>query len=170
MGHHQQTNGANMTTTTGSKAPTQALMVLIAVATVIACLVVPTSGGPTVKAATRVNVTRQCNTVDIVRVTITGYDRNLRVSIEPTGRARVAAQLNSAMWDQLWRCIPYPSGLYGWQGDSMYKQLLCHSFYSIGIPGSSKWTGGPTWDLETWRSNVSWSRASQVWSHSCNWA
>jgi hypothetical protein len=155
---------------TRNKAPTRALNLLFVVATLAAAFVIPGSAAPTVEASTRVDVTKVCNTVDIVKVHITGYDRNLKVSIEPTGRARVAARFSPAMWDQLWSCVSYPSGLYGWQGDSMYRQLACHATYSAGVPGVTTWTGGPTWDLESWRPSVSWVRVAQVWDHKCNWS
>lgn len=123
------------------------------------------------RASTRVDVSARCNSPWIVSAHEYGYDRNVIVKIEPTGLARWAGRFDPAIWNDLWSCIPYPStGLYGWQGDSMYKQLACHAVYSASVPGITSWTGGVTWDLESWRSNVSWFTVWRVWGHKCNWS
>ncbi|MGH9213949.1 MAG: DUF2599 domain-containing protein [Acidimicrobiales bacterium] len=120
-------------------------------------------------ASDRVDITRVCNSANVVKVRVSGYGRSLVVSVEPTGQARWLARFTPGMWDEVWGCMPYPGSLYGWQGDSLYKQLACHAIFSASVPGVTGWSGGATWDLETWRPDVSWPRMYQVWDHRCNW-
>lgn len=123
---------------------------------------------PSADAATRVDYSATCNRTWVQSVRVAGYDRNVIVSMVPTSRARWLGRSNvGAIWSDIWSCVPYPSGLYGWQGDSMWQQLACHATWSANIGGG--WTGGPTWDFESWRPSVSMSYALQVWRHSCNW-
>lgn len=123
---------------------------------------------PSAQAATRVDYSARCNSGWVASVHVSGYGRSVKVSIEPTGYARWFASTNvGAVWNAVWNCVHYPYNLYGWQGDGMWDQLVCHAVWSVNI--GAGWTGGPTWDLESWRPNVSYSYSVQVWRHSCNW-
>jgi hypothetical protein len=55
------------------------------------------------------------------------------------------------------------SALSASQSDSMYKQMVCHTFWGVAH------LGGPTWDFESWRPDVSSWKALRVREHSCNW-
>ena len=129
--------------------------------------------GSPADAATRVDYGKNCNTSLIMRVTVKGYDRNVRVAIQPTTLARTVGRLRvGEMWSQMWNCVHYPNGLYGWQGDSLYDQLLCHAYWSF-YGGPFGWSGGPTWDLESWRPAKSDSYikgTGSFLSHRCNWS
>lgn len=108
------------------------------------------------EASTKVNRSASCKSEWISKVSYSGHGRSLRVSIMPKVKAGTSAKTMpgwNAVWDAMWRCVPYPNGLCGWQGDSMYKQLACHLVW-----GANPNRTGPTFDLETWRPDVTVSR------------
>ena len=45
----------------------------------------------------------------------------------------------------------------------MFKQMVCHTFWGVAR------LGGPTWDFESWRPDVSSYKALRVTEHECNW-
>ena len=64
-------------------------------------------------------------------------------------------------------CAPYPQDLSADQGESMYKQYVCHVRYNQGGR-----RGGDTWDFESWRPNISWDDVLgpiDALRHECNW-
>jgi hypothetical protein len=89
-----------------------------------------------------------------------------KVSFRPTKRARYAARgvprAYRNIWRDLQRCVSFPA-LSASQSDSMYKQMVCHTFWGVAH------LGGPTWDFESWRPDVSSWKALRVREHSCNW-
>lgn len=144
------------------------IAVLLLVASMLASLLF----APSASAATadEVDVRQTCSTVDIVEVRITGEGSRLRVSILPTDRARHTARFDvESTWRQLWSCTPMPPALSASQQASLHDQLRCHAYFSARMPGSGEWNTGPTWDLESWRPDVSEARLLQVWDHRCNW-
>ncbi|MFI0914205.1 hypothetical protein [Streptomyces abikoensis] len=76
------------------------------------------------------------------------------------------------LWDQVWSLAPYPKGLEAQDKiDSIGKQMWCHALWAFNIPIKGR-LGGDTWDLESWRPDIPWSRITsptEVWKHKCNW-
>ncbi|WP_307662521.1 DUF2599 domain-containing protein [Streptomyces sp. V1I1] len=97
---------------------------------------------------------------------------NVDVEIFPTDAGFEDADRDyDRLWDQAWSAVPYPKKLTDAQGSSMYKQLACHARYSYPLPGGGH-NGGDTWQLESWRPDVSWDYAMNpipVGLHGCNW-
>ncbi|WP_159046432.1 DUF2599 domain-containing protein [Streptomyces sp. MMG1121] len=97
---------------------------------------------------------------------------DIDVMVYPTAKGFDDADTNcNTLWDQAWAAVPYPKGLTDTQGSSMYKQLACHSRYAYEWPNGSHVTGD-SWDLESWRPDVSWDYALNPLSvvfHQCNW-
>ncbi|MFI6055901.1 DUF2599 domain-containing protein [Streptomyces violascens] len=97
---------------------------------------------------------------------------DIDVMVYPTDKGFDDADTNyNQLWDQAWAAVPYPKGLTDAQGSSMYKQIACHSRYAYQWPDGSHVTGD-SWDLESWRPDVSWDYAMNpvtVLIHQCNW-
>jgi hypothetical protein len=93
-----------------------------------------------------------------------GLGHTFEASMWPTVTARTAGR-NAVprIWDALQRCTPLAAGLAQWQRDSMYKQLYCHAVFGV-----TKQLGGPTWDFEANRPNISWAKVLVGWKR-CNW-
>ncbi|MEU6114355.1 DUF2599 domain-containing protein [Streptomyces sp. NPDC047117] len=74
-------------------------------------------------------------------------------------------------WEQAWSLAPYPNGVSNTEHRSLYEQFACHAvFADKDTPGH--WNTGPSWDLESWRSDVSMDYATSpiyVLKHRCNW-
>lgn len=71
------------------------------------------------------------------------------------------------MWDEIQEETPVPSDLSSDQVESLKKQLWCHLAFAV-----EGWTGGPTWDLEAERPNISWEEVKglgDLKDHRCNW-
>jgi hypothetical protein len=84
-----------------------------------------------------------------------GPPANFMVSFKPTKRGRTAppaARSFHWIWNDLRRCVMFPSDLSPTQSDSLYKQMMCHVFWSTGPIVKN---GGNTWDFEAWRPTVS---------------
>lgn len=84
-----------------------------------------------------------------------GPPANFMVSFKPTKRGRTAPPLARSfhwIWNDLRRCVAFPSDLSPEQSDSLYKQMMCHVYWSTGPVVK---VGGNTWDLEAWRPTVS---------------
>ncbi|WP_405015866.1 DUF2599 domain-containing protein [Kitasatospora sp. NBC_00070] len=100
------------------------------------------------------------------------HNGDIDIFVYPTDRGFDDADTDyNALWDQAWSAVPYPRGLSDSQGSSLYKQLACHSRYAYTKPDGSHVTGD-SWDLETWRPDVSWDYAVNpliVPFHQCNW-
>jgi hypothetical protein len=147
--------------------PLTRLMVVMAMVGAL----VGTLGTDYANAANKVSYWSKCSGTWVSRVSVVGHGRNLVISMTPTTAARVMPppirllrRTYNQVWDEIWRCVRYPSGLYGWQGDSLYQQLSCHVAYGIGR------FGGPTWDLETWRPSIGLGSAiALAAAHRCNW-
>jgi hypothetical protein len=101
-----------------------------------------------------------------------GVGAAFKTSLRPTSRARVIGSSDNPIthrnnvgyiWRDLKRCVNFPV-LSKSQRHSLYLQLACHATYAK-LPT----VGGPTWDLEAWREDVSPWFAAQVWKHRCNW-
>ncbi|MFG2888409.1 DUF2599 domain-containing protein [Streptomyces sp. NPDC048248] len=74
-----------------------------------------------------------------------------------------------ALWEQSFSSVPVPKGLTEEQRASLHKQLACHAHHAYN---GGDGTTGPSWDLESWRPDVSWDYAlSHVTFplHLCNW-
>ncbi|OLF11328.1 hypothetical protein BU204_30390 [Actinophytocola xanthii] len=97
---------------------------------------------------------------------VLGEGHTFTASMWPTALARViGAGATPAMWRDLQERTPLPSSLSEERRESLYKQLWCHAAY-----GRLPQLGGPTWDIEAERPNISWWRvAAQVADHGCNW-
>jgi hypothetical protein len=100
-----------------------------------------------------------------------GSGAAFRVSMKPTARARAFGggknPLNGHyyveyIWRDLNRCVRFPP-LTTAQTQSLFKQLECHALYAK-IPQ----LGGPTWDFEAWRENIS-QRDAVHGKGQCNW-
>ncbi|MEU8691584.1 hypothetical protein [Streptomyces sp. NPDC048665] len=92
----------------------------------------------------------------------------------PTLKARLgAAAAAGPDWDQIWQRVPRPWDMNPTNQSSIYKQLVCHTMFSAPKPGG--WAGGPSWDFESWRSDIPWLRvmtpsSSPNWGNNeCNW-
>ncbi|MET7795553.1 LGFP repeat-containing protein [Streptomyces decoyicus] len=87
----------------------------------------------------------------------------------PTRAGRIAGRpLIPVEWDQMWDRVPEPWGMTEDKKDSLYKQFACHVMYVAPKPGG--WLGGWSWDLESFRPNISWARAMNPLTNSkCNW-
>lgn len=100
------------------------------------------------------------------------HNGDIDVFVYPTDAGFDDADTNyDTLWNQAWDAVPYPKGLSDSQGSSMYKQLACHSRYAYEKPDGSHVTGD-SWDLESWRPDVSWDYALNpvtVPFHQCNW-
>lgn len=94
-------------------------------------------------------------------------EQGWKISFEPTHLARISGRSSStwsSMWQDLQKCILFPS-LSSSARSSMYKQLKCHALF--GLTSSF---GGPTWDLESWRADISmWKVTVLAPKHKCNW-
>ncbi|MFF3002272.1 hypothetical protein ACFVTF_05615 [Kitasatospora sp. NPDC057940] len=103
-----------------------------------------------------------------IRPTAAGYKEPRANSDDPN----VAAANFKKLWDEVWSLAPYPKGLEAQdKANSIGKQMWCHALWSFDIPIKGR-LGGDTWDLESWRPDIPWSRitsATEVWKHKCNW-
>jgi hypothetical protein len=85
-------------------------------------------------------------------------------SMWPTVQARlIGPWATPSMWRDLQERTPLPPSLTADQRESMYKQLYCHAAFARAV------VGGPSWDIESARPNISWWRVLQVADHECNW-
>lgn len=93
-------------------------------------------------------------------------EHTFTASMWPTAQARIAGSaVTPSMWRDLQERTPFPPGLTQAQLDSMYKQLWCHAQFGR-VPAA----GGPTWDIESARPNISWWDVSfKIRQHGCNW-
>jgi hypothetical protein len=71
--------------------------------------------------------------------------------MKPTNLARNAG-IWHLVWSDLRKCVSFPGSLSSQQRDSLYKQMICHIFWSTG---SFIKNGGNTWDFEAWRPDES---------------
>jgi uncharacterized protein DUF2599 len=91
----------------------------------------------------------------------------IEVSLTPTTAARLVGR-NPTQWDDIWEdlrnCIGFP--IYDEsQLSSVYKQLACHAVFGV-----NEELGGPTWDLESHRPNISLVNAlNPLTNDKCNW-
>ncbi|WP_186762658.1 DUF2599 domain-containing protein [Lentzea tibetensis] len=86
-------------------------------------------------------------------------------SMWPTQYARtVGGGAMEEMWRKLIERTPLPPSLDGNQLESLRKQLWCHAQYA-----RTPQLGGPTWDIEASRPNISWDAVRNVAAHKCNW-
>lgn len=87
----------------------------------------------------------------------------------PTLKGRLAGRaLIPAEWNQMWQRVPQPRAMTPTERSSVYKQFACHVLFSLPKPGG--WTGGPSWDFESWRPDISWLKAMNPLTNSkCNW-
>jgi hypothetical protein len=87
-------------------------------------------------------------------------------SMWPTVQARiVGSAATPSMWRDLQERTPFPPDVTQDQRESMYKQLWCHAQYGR-VPAA----GGPTWDIESARPNISWwDVVFKIGQHGCNW-
>jgi hypothetical protein len=88
----------------------------------------------------------------------------------PTREGRLAGRaLVPREWDQMWQRAPKPWGMTDDKSESVYKQLACHAVYAAPRPDGG-WLGGYSWDLESWRPNISWAKAlTPLTNNKCNW-
>ncbi|MEU6663144.1 DUF2599 domain-containing protein [Streptomyces sp. NPDC046821] len=101
------------------------------------------------------------------QVSFNAANGDIETSVYPTDLGFTAAGLNfKKLWNETWQNVPYPNGLTDSQKSSMYKQLACHATYDLPVPGGN--LGGPSWDVESWRPDVSWVRAMSPLGI-CNW-
>jgi hypothetical protein len=127
--------------------------VLVLIALAAALEVGVTTQAPSASGAT--TIYKQCNgdwikSVDWIPVANSQWV----IHIDPTTKARLVGRFNvNAIWAQLNSCVPTGVRTYPYKdrtaSDSAYNQLLCHAALSAG--GFGVYSGGATWDLETWR-------------------
>jgi hypothetical protein len=95
---------------------------------------------------------------------MTGVGHTFEVSMWPTKTARAVGREDiGRIWSALQRCVALPASLTQSQRDSLYKQLWCHAVF--GVTAS---LGGPTWDFEANRTNISWVKVFIGYKR-CNW-
>lgn len=106
-----------------------------------------------------------------------GFQDFATLRVEPSGWARWFAYGDrmdggDQPWRSTWACASEAmaeigsSAQYG--REDVYKaQYYCHAFGSVGVPGTGKWAGGATWDLEGWRT-ANWSKMAWVTTR-CTW-
>ncbi|WP_123947582.1 MULTISPECIES: DUF2599 domain-containing protein [Streptomyces] len=70
-------------------------------------------------------------------------------------------------WRQVWVNTPHLRNATQTEVNSLSKQLLCHAAFAFPKPGGGRF-GGPTWDLEAWRSDIPWD-AGEALRTQCNW-
>ncbi|MGN5382387.1 hypothetical protein BIV25_45440 [Streptomyces sp. MUSC 14] len=91
----------------------------------------------------------------------------------PTGQGRLVGKtpLLSKEWDQAWQEVPKPWAMNSTNEDSVYKQYVCHAVFSVPNPTKpGQFLGGPSWDFESWRADISWLKAMDpLTNHKCNW-
>lgn len=115
------------------------------------------AGGALVTAPSASAYYQQCNTTWVKSVNwIPQSDGHWIISIDPTTQARFSARFHlGAVWHEVNTCVPVGLRTYpyrrGTDAASAWTQLWCHAYLSYGIPGLGFYTGGATWDLETWR-------------------
>lgn len=87
----------------------------------------------------------------------------------PTREGRLAGRpLIPVEWDQMWKRVPQPWAMTDTKRSSLYKQFACHVMFVVPKPGG--WLGGQSWDLESWRPDISWVKAMAPLTNSkCNW-
>jgi hypothetical protein len=87
-------------------------------------------------------------------------------SMFPTVLARaIGAIATPSMWRDLQERTPLPASLTADERESMYKQLWCHAEFGR-VPAA----GGPSWDIESARPNISWWQVvTRIRQHGCNW-
>ncbi|MGW8766107.1 DUF2599 domain-containing protein [Streptomyces sp. NPDC055815] len=92
-------------------------------------------------------------------------DQTFTASLVPTADTRSAGTAETeTYWKELQERTPLPADISEGQRESLYKQLWCHAAFA----GTGK--GGPTWDLEAWRDNISWGQVvGGIADHHCNW-
>ncbi|ARF58876.1 DUF2599 domain-containing protein [Streptomyces gilvosporeus] len=109
-----------------------------------------------------------------VEIPLTGdpgsWEDTFVVRAWPTTEGRLAGRaLIPAEWDQMWSRVPKPWAMTDTKNSSLYKQFACHVMFVAPKP-SGGWLGGYSWDLESWRDDISWLKAMDpLTNHKCNW-
>lgn len=112
----------------------------------------------------------RCDSRWMTSAVASGAGRAFTASLTPTRAARRAARTRRAwtsMWRDLRRCVRVPASVMTVVRlrNSLFKQLACHATFAF-----HERLGGPTWDLEARRPDISWVRVfGAVLRHECNW-
>jgi hypothetical protein len=113
---------------------------------------------------------KDCDSRWMTSAVSSGAGRAFTTSLRPTQAARRFARNRRAwtsMWRDLNRCVDIPASVIGVLRlrNSLFKQLACHAVFAF-----NERFGGPTWDLEARRPDISWARVfGGVLRHECNW-
>ncbi len=110
--------------------------------------------------------------INETRVEIPISDWNTRFVIRawPTLEGRAASKADFQLgWNQMMSRVPTPWAMTTTERSSLYKQFACHALFTLPKkPG--EWLGGPSWDLESWRPDISWTKVLNPLANSkCNW-
>ncbi|WP_208903074.1 DUF2599 domain-containing protein [Streptomyces incarnatus] len=117
---------------------------------------------PASQAADLINETR-------IEIPLDKWQDTFVVRTWPTLKGRAGGRaLIPVEWEQAWQRVPQPWAMTDTKNSSLYKQFACHVMFSVPKPGG--WTGGESWDLESWRPDISWLKAMDPLTNSkCNW-
>jgi hypothetical protein len=113
---------------------------------------------------------KRCDSRWMTSAVANGAGTRFVTSLTPTRAARQSARSRRAwtsMWRDLRRCVRIPASVIGVLRlrNTLFKQLACHAVFAF-----SERLGGPTWDLEARRPDISWARVfGSVLRHGCNW-
>ncbi|WP_344962615.1 DUF2599 domain-containing protein [Streptomyces thioluteus] len=121
--------------------------------------------GPGDQATDLINETR-------VEIPLQDWNTKFVIRAWPTLKGRAASKADyKAGWDQMMSRVPTPWAMTPTMQSSLYKQFACHAVFSVPNPTKpGEWLGGPSWDLESWRSDVPWTTALNPLRNSkCNW-
>ncbi|WP_223281199.1 DUF2599 domain-containing protein [Streptomyces antnestii] len=105
-----------------------------------------------------------------IEIPMSDWQNTFVVRAWPTLKGRTGGKvLAPAEWDQAWQRVPKPWAWTDAKESSIYKQFVCHVAFSAPKPGGG-WTGGESWDLESWRSDLSWLKVmNPLLNDKCNW-
>jgi uncharacterized protein YraI len=114
----------------------------------------------------RITTEFDCSSRIIKHIKIDGYGRRFVISMTPSELARMGGPLEK-YWRDALACIGsrMPKKVSAWQMRSLWSQFWCHGTFDLPF----KHPAGPTWDLESWRADVSSDVIKQSAKSHCNW-